>query len=127
VTVVFINCKTAPFIDLMMAGVKLDETRTRNTLRAVVGRRVFLAETGRRGGPLCRCSAVIGDPVIVRSREDWDRLRSRHCVPEGSRYDWTPDTKVKYLYPVYDVVPCWPFVPPEGVRHGYVWMESSDT
>lgn len=122
IPVVYINCQRVPFVDLIMEQLKLDETRTRNTLRAVVGQRVLLAETGH-GPAVCRCYAVIREPVPVRSRKEWNRLRSRHRVPSGSRYDWQPGTKVKYLYPVSGVIPCSPFMPLEGVRHGYVWME----
>ena len=122
IPVVFINCSRLPFIDWIMSRLKLDETRTRNMLRAVVGQRVYLAETGK-GQPLCRCTAVIGEPVPIRSRAAWERLRSEHRVPAGSQYDWQPETTVKYLYPISDVRPCFPFTPPEDVRHGRVWME----
>ena len=125
VPVVFINCSRFPFLDLIIDEYKLDETRTRNTLRAVVGKRVLLAETGHGRPPLVRASAVIGAPVVIRSREEWDRLRSRHRVPAGSAYDWTPSTTVKYLYPITGVVACRPFTPAEGVRHGRVWMETT--
>ena len=120
----FINCSRIPFIDLIMGHLKTDETRTRNMLRALIGERVYLTETGTGRRSLVRCSAIIGEPVIVRSREDWDRLWKRHRVPVDSRYDWKPETKIKYLYPLIDVRPCKPFTAPEGVRHGYVWMES---
>jgi len=120
--VVFINCRRYPFVDWIIDRRKLDETRTRDMLGALVGRRVLLAETGR-DRPVVRCSAVIRSVTVVRSRDDWDRLRSRHRVPAGSAYDWTPDTKVKYLYTLSGVVACHPFTPPEGVRHGRVWME----
>lgn len=122
IPVVFINCSRVRFIDLIMNFEKLDETRTRNMLRAVAGQRVLLSETGR-GPAVCRCYAVIGEPFAVHSREEWDALRSRHMVPANSQYDWKPETKVKYLYPISDVVPCNPFYPPEGIRHGRVWME----
>lgn len=123
IPVVFINCRVAPFIDLIMRMLKLYETRTRDTLRSVVGQRVLLAETGRGRRPLVRCSAVIGQPVIVRSRSDWRRFRKACRIAPGSTYDWQPGTNVKYLYPLLDVVPLDPFTPPEDTRHGRVWME----
>ena len=58
VPVVFINCSRIPFIDLIMARRKTMETRSRDTLRALVGQRVYLAETGHRR-PVIRCSAII--------------------------------------------------------------------
>ena len=123
VSVVFINCRSVPFLDRIMSLDKLYETRTRDMLRSVVGRRVLLAETGTGKSPVCRCSAVIGPPVVVRSRDAWERLRSACCIPPGSAYDWTSDTKVKYLYPLRNVTACRLFTPPKGVRHGRTYMD----
>lgn len=123
IPVVFINCRSLPFLDDILAGRKTIETRTRDTLRTVsdMGRRVYLAETGK-GRPVIRASAVIGSGRPV-DRSDFDCVRRRTCIPVGSRYDWQPDTKVKYCYNLYDVRPVEPFTPPEGRRHGRVWME----
>ena len=123
IPVVFINCSSVPFLDDILAGKKTIETRTRDTLRTVsaMGRRVYLAETGH-GRPVIRASAVIGSGRPV-DRSDFDCVRIRTCIPVGSRYDWQPGTKVKYCYQLYDVRPVEPFTPPEGVRHGRVWME----
>ena len=123
IPVVFINCRSIPFMDLIISGEKNIETRNRDTLRSVVetGNRVYLAETGN-GRPVVRASAVIGWGRPV-DRIDWECLRKRTCVPVGSKYDWQPDTKVKYCYTLFDVRPVKPFTPPEGVRHGRVWME----
>lgn len=123
ISVLFINCSLFPFLDRIISLRKPWETRSRNTLRALIGCRVYLAETGRRR-PLVRCSAVIGAPLVIRSRKEWNQYRSACCITRGSQYDWKPWTKQKYLYPLLDVVPCSPFTPPEGLRHGRVWMES---
>lgn len=125
IPVVFINCRSIPFLDLIISGEKNIETRNRDTLRSVVetGNRVYLAETGN-GRPVVRASAVIGSGRPV-DRIDWECVRKRTCVPVGSKYDWQPDTKVKYCYDLFDVRPVEPFTPPEGVRHGRVWMEVS--
>ena len=119
--VVFINCRELPFLDDILAGRKTIETRTRDTLRSVAGQRVYLAETGH-GRPVIRAVAVIGWGRKM-DRIDWECLRKRTCIPVGSRYDWQPDTRVKYGYTLFDVTPIIPFTPPEGVRHGRVWME----
>jgi len=122
--VVYINCSSSPFIDDIMRRRKLYETRTKRTLDAVVGRSVFLADSGRRGGSVVLCSARFGEPIEVRSRELWETLRPVHRVPVGDPYDWTDKTRVKWLYPVLDVAPVpVPFHPPEGHRYGYTWME----
>lgn len=120
--IVFINCKVAPFIDWIMMGQKLLETRSRDTLGRLAGRRVYLAETGH-GHPVVRCSVWISPAIVVRSREAWDRLYDAHKVPADSKYDWKPDTVKKCLYPVSDVQYVEPFPVPDGIRHGYVYME----
>ena len=120
--IVFINCAAAPFIDDIIDGRKTYETRTRDTLRQFVGRRVLLAETGN-GRPVVRCSAVITCAGPVADRATWQKMRCCTCVPSGSRYDWQPGTHRKWLYGLSSVVPCFPFIPHEDVRHGRVWME----
>lgn len=123
IPVVFINCRRHPFLDQIISGRKSFETRTRDMLRSLVGQRVLLAETGR-GRPVVRCSALIEYSCVARSRAAWETVRNACCIPEGSVYDWQPDTKIKHLYWITDVVPVpVPFTPPEGVRHGRVWME----
>jgi len=123
IPIIFVNCDRHPFLDWFISGYKLDETRTRDMLHTLAGHRVLLAETSRKHPPIVRASAVIGSAREVRSLREWNILRSRHRIPEGSPYDWTPETKVKYLYPITGVVACHPFTPPEDVRHGRVWME----
>ncbi len=123
IPIVFINCRKHPFLRKIMDLSKLYETRTRNMLGKLIGQRVLLCETGT-GMNLVRCSAVIESIVSVRSRKDWEVYREAACIPAGSDYDWTTDTKVKWLYKLTDVQPVQiPFTPPEDVRHGRTWME----
>lgn len=122
IPVVFVNCSLFPFLEWILSGRKVYETRTRDMLRALVGQRVYLAETGR-GRSVVRCSAVIGGPVVASSRSAWRKFMRAACIAPGSMYDWKPKTKKKYLYPVMDVHPVPPFHPAEGARHGRVWME----
>ena len=128
--IVFINCDDVPFVDKIISGEKKFETRTRNMLGALSGRRVLIAETGRHCFPTVRCSATIGTPIKILTKDVWDqnewegyRFRQRSCIPAGSKYDWKPDTKIKWIYSLIDVQEIMPFVPPEGKRHGRVWME----
>ena len=123
--VIFINCKKQPFIDQIIAGDKIFETRTRNTLGRMLGNRVLLAETGS-GRPLVRCSAKVKEIIAVYTREAWSKYTFGACIQPGSEYDWKTGTKVKWLYWLTDVTPCDPFTPPEGRRHGRVWMEYND-
>ena len=120
---VFINCSRFPFIQWIMDRRKIYETRNRNTLKELVGKRVFLVETGK-GRSVVRCSAVIGEGLKIESQFVWDCLRYSHRVEKDSVYDWKSETKCKWLYLLKDVQPVSvPFHPPEGIRHGRVWME----
>jgi predicted transcriptional regulator len=119
--IVFINCLVFDFIFAIMTGKKLYETRTRNTLKQLVGKRVFLCKTGK-GKKLVMCSAIIESITIVDNVKSWKQYRKACCIATGSKYDYIPGTK-KYLYRLTDVKPVKAFVPAEGKRHGYVWME----
>ena len=123
--IVFINTKDVPFVDLIITGEKRYETRTRNTLGGLVGRRVLIAETGH-GKPIVRCEATISMVWRMTKKDKalWDsEIKEESCIPNNSEYDWKPNTTAKYAYLIEDVVPCSPFIPPEGKRHGRVWME----
>lgn len=128
IPVLFINCSRHPFIDWIMGGLKLYETRTRNTLKSLLswamGSRVLLAETGH-GSPIIRCSAIIDEVIAVYTQEKWEKYLQFTWVPVGSEYDWKPETKVKYLYHLSDVRPiAKPFrLPSQSLRHGRVWAE----
>ena len=128
IPVLFINCLHERFVDWIIGGLKLYETRTKNTLKKFIntylGQRILIAETGR-GDPLVRCSAVIDEVVSVTTREQWEEYLQFTWVPVGSEYDWKPDTKVKYLYHLTDVRPiAKPFRLPKSCRrHGRVWAE----
>lgn len=122
IPVIGINSSSAPFMADIGALLKRLETRNKNTLAPLVDRRVILAET-RQGGYLAMYTAVIRSVQAVHSREQWERLRPLHRVPAGNRYDWQPDTVVKYVYQITDLRRLRPFLVPEGVRHGRTWIE----
>lgn len=123
VPVVFINCSRFPFIDWILSGLKIYETRTRDMLCSLCGQRVYIAETGH-GKPVVRCSAVISQARPVTDRATWESvIRKKAMITSGSCYDWQPETKVKYPYMLRDVRAVDPFTPPDDVRHGRVWME----
>ena len=121
--VIFINCKTFPFIWHIMTGTKKYETRTRNMLRRFLGDRVLLAETGH-GKPVVRCSVKIDRIVEVFTEDAWLPYIMDADISNGSKYDWQPDTKKKVLYHLTDVRPVEPFTLPDACRrHGRVWAE----
>lgn len=121
--VIFINCTIEPYIDDIMCHLKEYETRNRNTLGRFLGERVLLAETGH-GDPLVRCSVRLDEIRSVRCKEDWDEYLGQTWVPVGSKHDWQPDTKVKWLYSLVDVEAIKPFRLPRSCRrHGRIWAE----
>lgn len=123
---IFINCKDQPFIRKIFDRDKLFETRTRNMLKRFAGQRVLLVETGN-GAPMIRGSARCGVGCPVTSAEQWDAIRTTTQVPAGSKYDWKDDTKIKWLYPMFNPVECEPLpLPADAVRHGRTWAELPD-
>ena len=123
IPIIFINCDAQPFVDQILAIDKTVETRNRNTLKSVCGRFVLIAETHRGRKPVVRAATFLGDAHKVTTREQWEWMREYTRIREGSKYDWNPDTKSKYIYILSGTYPVEPFTPPEGIRHGRVWME----
>lgn len=120
--VVWINSSSAPFMDDIGALLKRFETRSRDMLGFTVGQRVILAES-KNGKRLALYSVVIRSVRQVFSQEQWDTLRPLHRVPVGNRYDWKPDTKVKYLYELSGLRRLRPFRVPEGIPRGRTGTE----
>lgn len=122
--ILYINCSLFPFIDWIMKGLKVYETRNRNMLKSLVGKTVYIAETGKHKKPIIRCIAAITDCVKVESIKDYNRYRKYTRVKKGSCFDFTRETKQKYLYKLENVKACKPFEMPENViRHGRVYAE----
>lgn len=123
IPILFVNCSESDFIGAIINRSKIYETRTKNSLRSLVGKRVLIAETGKNRS-IVRCSAVICSAFPVESFHEWDMFRDYTQVWPGSVYDWKPDTKIKWLYELSDIRPVpVPFHPKNGNRHGRVWME----
>lgn len=126
--ILYINCKLFPFVSWIIARLKLYETRNRNTLKALIGKRVYIAETGRHKKPIIRCVATIESMTIVDTLTEYNKLRKYTKVEKGSIYDFIPGKK-KYLYRLTDVQEISAFPVPENIiRHGRTWSEViSDT
>lgn len=123
IPVIFINCKSQPFVRRIMDGTKEFETRSRNTLGHFLGEKVLLAETGN-GKPLVLCSAVISEYVEVFTAGEWNKYRDRFGIDPGSQYDWQEGTKKKVLYRLTKVTPINPFrLSSSARRHGRTWAE----
>ena len=120
--IIFINCKLFPFISWIISGSKVYETRNRNTLKRFIGKTVYFAETGKHKRPVVCCSCTIRDPVVIDNKGDYNKMRKHTMIRKGSIYDFTSETKKKYLYPLENVQACIPFeIPGQAVYHGRVY------
>ena len=125
--VVFINCNKYNFIFDILANRKQYETRNRNTLKKLVGKPVLLAETGKGKRPIVKGLVYIDSVLRVDSVEQFERYRQACSIEKGSEFDYTSETRQKYLYHLSNVFTCEPFEAPEGIRHGRTWMEYTET
>ena len=110
------------YADLIVSGVKLFETRNRNMLSALIGKRVAIIRTRRGKKPVIVGQADIEYGYFFTA-EEFDKCRDLTCIPEGSMYDchgkgkwlykmgnpWKADTPVE--------------LPASAIRHGRSWCE----
>lgn len=101
-----INCKRIDFIDMILNGSKTIETRKTNSLKSLVGCRVGLIKTGKGKAKLFGY-ATIEKAVYVDNRAEWENLRDKHQVPDGSEFDMIDG---KWLYYLTDIEACEPVI-----------------
>ena len=108
----------------IVSGIKPVETRSRNMLSALVGKRVAVIRTHRDASPMIvgyvdidRCEWV--DKKTLHTREWWERT----LIPDGSEYDCKG--KGKYCYFLSNPERLEPPVslPTNVVRRGRSWCE----
>lgn len=109
------------FAEEIVAARKPVETRTRNMLRLLVGKRVAVVQTGRGKVP-----TIIGHVTIMdnqRKSGSWlDENRDKTLIIKGSKYD--NGGAAKWCYFLKDAERCDPFqLPADAVRHGRSWCE----
>ena len=116
---IYINCNHAQFIDLILSGAKPYETRKRNMLRNLIGKRVALIETGK-GPAMIRGFATISSA----ERINFDNIDARKSARIfRTAYDIQPDG-AKWFYKLSDVQNVDPFhSPADRVNHGRSWTE----
>ena len=116
---IYINCRRQHFVDWILSGAKQDETRPRDVLRALVGQRVWLIETGL-GAPVVRGSALVESSRRVPYADEAAR---RAAGIHGTPYD-IPRGGEKGFYHLADVRPVAPFpVPAARINHGRSYTE----
>ena len=94
--IVFINCDLFPFVDWIIDGLKIYETRNRNTLKSLIGQVVMIAETHKGKKPIVRCMAYIDSMEKVNVKQ-FDSMRNDTRIVPGSVYDLTDTNKTKCL------------------------------
>lgn len=126
--VLFINCNLFPFIDWIISGLKLYETRNRNTLKNIIGKKVYIAETGKRKKPVVRCMVTIDSVLRIDDKRTYNSFRKETRIKRNCLYDWNRNTRHKYLYKLSNVKPVNPFfLPDNAVYHGRIYATVNDT
>lgn len=121
----FINDHAVPYTLLILQLIKTIETRTRNTLKALIGQRVAIIQTGK--GPAQIVGYVTITKAVFCPADQLDSFREQTRVPKGSSFDkcgTCEGVPGKWFYYLDNPEPCTPYpVPADAVRHGRVWVE----
>lgn len=118
---IFVNDSTGiKYSIAIVQGYKTVETRNRNTLKQLVGKRVNVIQTGKGK------AKVIGSVKIVSAmhckQSDFQKYNGLHCVPIGSKYD--AGSNGKWLYFLEDPQTVFPYeLPANVIRHGFSYCE----
>ena len=122
--IVYINCSLFPFVDWIIQGLKVYETRNKNTLKNLVGKTVYIAQTGKRK-TVIRCKCNITGSVFVTDKPTYNRYRKQTMIIPGSHFDWNSKTKQKVLYKLENDQSVNPYpVPGNVVKHGRIYYET---
>lgn len=117
---IYINCKDIPFVDLILLGMKPYETRTRNTLKKLIGHTVYIIETGTSSVPVVKGIATI--KRVFKMDYNSEAFRYSACI-EDTPYDIKPNG-TKFFYHLTNVKKIEPFkVPDNRINHGRSYTE----
>ena len=95
----------APYADMIVSGLKTIETRSTNSLRPYIGKRVGIVESGLGKARLVGY-ATIGTPILM-GETAFREAEGKHLVDKGSEFDITPNGS-KHCYPIYNAHACTP-------------------
>lgn len=117
---IYINCSRNPFIDWILSGSKAHETRSRDVLAPLVGKKVYLIETGTASVPLVRAVA----DVVSSARVPFSDVAAREAAGiMGTAYDIKPGSS-KVFYRLANVRRIDPFFAPVSrANHGRSYTE----
>lgn len=112
------------YAQLIVSGIKTIETRNRNMLKCLVGKRVAIVRTRRGKLPMVVGYVDIVDAAFCPYRL-YDEYRDQTLVPVGSKYDVHGNGK--WFYFLENAEKCDPFpLPQAAIRHGLSWCEYDD-
>jgi len=97
-----INDSEQDFTGQILRGEKTIETRDAPTLSPYIGRRVALVSTGKGGTPSIVGYAVVGEPKVYNTVDEFRADYDQHRVEPNSTFDIKPDG-IKYGYPLTEV------------------------
>lgn len=123
---IFVNERGAGhYARWIVEGNKTIETRNRDMLSTLVGKRVAVIRTHKNTIPHT-APMVIGYVTITGKSfckaEDFYNYFLEHLVAEGSAYDC--HGKGKWFYHLADAEKCEPYpLPSSAIRHGRSWCE----
>ena len=119
---IFINDQEFPYSAFILNGFKTYETRNRQTLRGLVGRRVAIIRTGK-GRPMVVGEIDLGGAQIVDAEEFLHVVSCTYVFPDSSRYPRPGQKKVCYRVSNPEWYPVAYPLPADAIRHGRVWCE----
>jgi len=119
---IFVNSDgCVPYADAIVGGYKRIETRNRDMLRDLVGKKVAVIRTRRGKNPTIVGYVTIDSKAFANVKE-FELVRQYTLIPPGSKYD--VHGKGKWLYSLRDAEQCEPYaLPMDAVRHGRSWCE----
>lgn len=112
------------YAEAIVKGYKPIETRNRNMLASLVGKRVAVVRTRRGKNPM-----IVGYVDIMgaffHDKEWMHAHRDLTLIPEGSKHDCV--NRGKWCYYLATPMTCKPFdLPKDAVRHGRSYCEFID-
>ena len=114
---IYINTALIPFVAQILSGAKPYETRTRNMLRTLIGKMVYIIETGH-GQPMIVGRATISGAELVPYS---NQAKRRQAQIIGTPYDIKPDG-AKWFYKLDSIERLTPsLLPVTRENHGRSW------
>ena len=119
---IFVNENGVRYAYAIVHGYKTIETRNRNMLSALIGKRVAVIRTKRNCNPLVVGYVTIESCFFCKAN-DFGKIWKEHLIPTGSQYDCN-NGRGKWCYRLSDAEKCDPFeLPSSAIRHGRSWCE----